>query len=90
MSETKRSMGAAELRIWLTSYLAQLLGMPETEVDPGYSFELYGLDSSGAVGMSGDLGDLLGCELDTSVAYDYPTIDSIVSHLVSQNIVAES
>ena len=77
----------SEVRDWLATYVAQLLGIDRQEVDPSFSFEHYGLDSSASVGMSGDLGDLLGTEFEVSLAYDHPTIDAVVEHLVSSKIV---
>jgi len=79
---------ASEVRDWLIAYVAQLLGMEAKDVDPAFSFERYGLDSSAAVGISGDLGDLLGCKLEVSLAYDHPTIDAVVDHLASRDIVS--
>lgn len=75
------------LKAWLVSYLAQLLGVDERQVDPAFSFELYGLDSTAAVGLSGDLGELLGREFDPSIAYDHPTIDALVEHLVATKVL---
>ena len=77
MNEPRSSLTRQEVQDWLTRYVAQLLGMDRQQVDPTRSLELYGIDSSGAVGMSGDLADLLGCEFETSLVYDYPTIDSL-------------
>lgn len=76
-----------DLRDWMVAYLARLLDMEPAEIDPGCSFELYGLDSSGAVGLSGDLEDLLGTTFDTSLVYDYPTIDALLDHLQSLALV---
>jgi acyl carrier protein len=77
----------AEMCDWMVGYLAQLLELQRHEIDPSKSFELYGLDSSGAVGMSGDLEEMLGAEFETSLVYDYPTIDSLLDHLVSLNLL---
>ena len=40
------------------------------------------------MGLSGDLGDLLGHEFEMSLAYDYPTINALVDHLVSSSVVS--
>ena len=88
MNDEPAALSAAQLRAWLITYVAQLLGVEEREVDPAHSFELYGLDSSAAVGLSGDLGDLLGSEFEISLAYDFPTINALVDHLVSSNVVS--
>jgi len=80
----------AELREWMIAYLAQLLGIERSEVDPAQTFEIYGLDSSGAVGLSGDLEELLGVRFDTSLVYDYPTLDGLLEHLVERGLVRDS
>jgi acyl-CoA synthetase (AMP-forming)/AMP-acid ligase II len=41
----------------------------------------YGLDSSAAVGLTGDLEDWLETEIDPTLLYDYPTVEAIVKHL---------
>ena len=90
MNPARTSFTPTGIQDWLTAYLGQLLGIEKEKVDPAFSFELYGLDSSAAVGMSGDLSDLLGVELETSLAYDHPTINAVVDHLVSSEIVASN
>lgn len=85
-----RPYTSSQIREWLASYVGQLLGIPAGEVDPAFAFEAYGIDSSAAVGMSGDLGDLLGVEFDASLAYDFPTINAVLEHLVSSGVVAPS
>ena len=44
-------------------------------------FDRYGLDSSAAVGMTGDLEDWLGKEVEPILLYDYPTIETLARHL---------
>lgn len=73
----------SDVRQWLAAYLAELLEIEEDEVDTSVPFDRYGLDSSAAVGMTGDLEDWLGCEIDPTVIYDYPTVDALASYLGS-------
>jgi len=77
----------AEMRDWIVTYLAELLGIARQEIDPSRSFEAYGLESSGAVGFSGDLEDVMGATFDTSLAYDYPTIEALLDHLDSRKLL---
>ena len=69
---------------WLREYLANLLGLQEHEIDDHAAFDRYGLDSSAAVAMAGDLGDWVGCDLDPSSAYDHPSIAEL-SRVLSQS-----
>ena len=87
MSGERAPFTASQVRGWLVSYLAKLLGIDEGEVDPAFAFTHYGLDSSAAVGLSTDLGDLLGAELDLSLVYDYPTIQAVTEYLVGARLV---
>jgi acyl carrier protein len=56
--------------------------MDPNEIDTATSFEAYGLDSTAAAGMSGDLGDWLGMKLDASLAAEFTTVDALTEHLV--------
>lgn len=75
---------AAEIQAWIVSYLAELLEIDPDEVNVKIPFDRYGLDSSAAVGLTGDLEDWLGTEVDPTVLYDYPTVDALVKHLSSE------
>ncbi len=72
-----------EIQAWLVSYLANLLNVKDEEVDVKIPFERYGLDSSAAVGLTGDLEDWLGSEIEPTLLYDYPTIESLAKHVSS-------
>ncbi len=81
---TKTPPTAAEIKDWLVSYLGELLEIEPDEVDVTTPFDRYGLDSSAAVGLTGDLEDWLGRELDPTLMYDYPTVEALVQHLSLQ------
>lgn len=74
----------AEIQEWIVSYVANLLEIEPEELDTTIPFDRYGLDSSAAVGLTGDLQEWLGCELDPTLLYDYPTIEALVKHLSLQ------
>lgn len=76
---------ATEIQDWIVAYLADLLEIEPDEVDVTISFDRYGLDSSAAVGMTGDLETWLGKELDPTLLYDYPTVEALVQHISLQN-----
>lgn len=75
---------AAEIQAWMASYLAELLEIDSDEIDVTIPFDQYGLDSSAAVGMTGDLEDWLGQKLDPTLLYDYPTIEALAWHLAEE------
>lgn len=82
----KPKQTAREIQEWMVSYLANLLEINPNEIDITVSFDRYGLDSSAAVGMTGDLEDWLGFEVDPTLVYDYPTIETLAQYLVKINI----
>jgi acyl carrier protein len=79
----------AELRDWMCEHLSELLDRPRSEIDPTSSFEVHGLDSSSAVEFSGDLERLLGATFDSSLAFDYPSIEELLDHLQSLELLEE-
>src|SRR5919199_1742858 len=71
----------AEIQAWIVSYMAQLLEIDPDEVNVSIPFDQYGLDSSAAVGMTGDLEDWIERKIDPTLLYDYPTIEGLAQHL---------
>ncbi|MGL5796529.1 MAG: acyl carrier protein [Waterburya sp.] len=71
-----------DLQTWIVNYVAELLEVEPEKIDVTIAFDRYGLDSSAAVGLAGDLEDWLERELDPTLLYDYPTIESLSEHLV--------
>jgi acyl carrier protein len=74
-----------DIEEWLTDYLAPLLKIPSDRIDPRRPFAEYGLDSLAAVTLSGDLERWLGVQLSPTLAWDYPTIQSLARHLAEQD-----
>lgn len=73
-----------KIKTWIINYIADLLEVESSKIDASIPFDRYGLDSSAAVGLAGDLEDWLDEELDPTMLYDYPTIDSLTEHLVAE------
>lgn len=70
-----------ELRDWLCKEVASLLDTHPEEIDLQRPLGEQGLDSVDAVGLTGELEDLLGIELDPTLAFEYPSIEALVEHL---------
>jgi acyl carrier protein len=75
---------AEEIRAWMVEYLAELLGIGPGEVETTTSFEVYGLDSTAAAGMSGDLSEWLEMKLGADLALEFPTIDALAEHVAER------
>lgn len=84
VADRQEPITAAAIKAWLVSYLAEMLEIEPEEVDITLEFNDYGLDSSAAVGITGDLEEWLERELDPTLLYDYPTIESLAQHLASE------
>ena len=81
--QTTTSPDPIEIQTWIVSYLAELLEVDSELVDPTIPFDRYGLDSSAAYALTGDLEDWLGREIDPTAIYDYPTVEALSKHLSS-------
>ena len=75
------SKSVIEIQQWIVAYLAELLAVDSDAVDVKIPFDRYGLDSSAAIGMTGELENWLGYSIDPTLIYDYPTIESFAQHL---------
>jgi acyl carrier protein len=80
----KDPTSAVEIQAWIVSYLAELLEIEPDEVNPTIPFDRYGLDSSAAVGLTGDLEDWMEKKLDPTLLYDYPTVEALSRHLAEE------
>jgi acyl carrier protein len=69
------------IKNWLVGYMATLLETESEKIDPTMPFERYGLDSSAMIVLSGDLQSWLGCQLEPTLLYDYPTIEMLALYL---------
>ena len=84
INSVKQFPSQAEIQNWMCNYVADLLEVDISQIDVTIPFDRYGLDSSAAVGLAGDLEDYLEEELDPTLLYDYPTIESLTNHLVEE------
>lgn len=80
---TQLMKGEAEIREWLTEYVADVLQVGRENVKADISFQRLGLDSASAVGMTGDLEVFLGRKMPPSLPYDYPDIEALSRVLAS-------
>ncbi len=66
---------------WLVDKLSELLGVAPEEIDVREPFASYGMGSTEAVSLSGELGDWLGQKVPADLAYEFPTIETLARHL---------
>jgi acyl carrier protein len=71
------------IKEWICAYVAQLADMPKERVDVNVEFSDYGLDSTAAAGLSGDLSDWLGIHLEVNIAKKYRTAELLSEEVFS-------
>jgi acyl transferase domain-containing protein/acyl carrier protein len=74
-------MDKKEIQDWLIAYMADLLQVSADAVDIFEPFANYGLSSMDAVTLSGDLETLIGRRLSPTLAYEYPSIQTLAGYL---------
>ncbi len=86
----KPALTEEEIITWLVSQLALSLKISPDEIDIQEPFTAFGLDSSVAVSMTGELAQWTGCELELTVFWDYPNIKTLAQHLAAQCLLLQS
>ncbi len=72
---------AKEIRNWLARELSERLELRTDEIDVYTPFDTFGVSSSDALILLGDLETWLDRELPTTLLWDYPTIEQLSTHL---------
>jgi acyl transferase domain-containing protein/acyl carrier protein/phospholipid N-methyltransferase len=72
------------LQDYLCHQIARVLGFQATEIDPQKGFFDLGMDSLTSVELKNRLQADLNCTLPATVAFDYPTVNSLVDYLITQ------
>ena len=78
------ALNSETLSRWLQEQVAELVERSTDEIALDAPLAEQGLDSVDAVGLSGELEELLQIELDPTIAYEYPSIEQLVSFLQSE------
>src|SRR5579863_537365 len=72
---------AEAVQTWLVSKLSERLGIEPHEIDIREPLASYGLGSTDAVILAGELAEWLGHKLSPALVYEYPTIEALARHL---------
>ncbi|MFD9102061.1 acyl carrier protein [Streptomyces virginiae] len=68
---------------WLYARLSLYLRRAPGTIDPTVPFAEYGMDSVAALSLCGDLEDEFGLEVEPTLLWDHPTVESLLTHLGS-------
>ena len=77
-------MTATELETWLIERIAAETGQPAQAIETNIPFARLGLDSAAAVGLTGELEELLKLTIDPTIVFEEPTIQRLAKHLAKQ------
>lgn len=80
---TQRVFDVDEITAWFVREIALHLEVDPSVIDPQAPFDSYGLASSDAVFLTGDLSDFLGMQLSATLAWDYTTIAALADFLAA-------
>ncbi|MFD7659801.1 phosphopantetheine-binding protein, partial [Actinosynnema sp. NPDC059797] len=78
---TRPRVARARIQSWLTDRIALLAGVDPAGVDPTAPLDDYGITSSQAVSLSGELEEWLGDELPQTLVYQHPSIAALADFL---------
>ncbi|WKZ47158.1 MAG: amino acid adenylation domain-containing protein [Anaerolineales bacterium] len=73
------------IQSFLLTRVASMLEMDASAIDPRQPFTYYGLGSVQAVSLTGDLESFLNRKLSPTLAWDYPTIESLSNFLANDS-----
>ncbi len=77
------------IQSFLLTRVASILEMDASAIDPRQPFTYYGLGSVQAVSLTGDLESFLNRKLSPTLAWDYPTIESLSNFLANDSQLAK-
>lgn len=73
-----------ELADWLTTKVAGYLNVAPETIDVHTPLADCGIDSVTGLALCADLQCEQGFDVDTTIVWDYPTIDAMAAHLASE------
>ena len=78
------------VRNFLLAAVAKHAKINPESVDIGRHFTVYGLDSAAAIGITGELEELLGRRISPTIVYEYPSIEALSNHLGAEQAPEEN
>ena len=83
-SSVKKLPTQIEIQSWIVNNVAKLIEEKPDRIEITIPFDRYGLDSISAYQLTGDLETWLEREVDPTLMYNYPTIESLTQHLIEE------
>ncbi|GAB4588908.1 acyl carrier protein [Nocardia sp. IFM 10818] len=67
--------------VWCQEYLAGLLEVPATDIDPTADFDRLGIDSAVAVALLMEVEERYGVDLSPEELYKHPTLAAVADYV---------
>jgi acyl carrier protein len=74
----------SEVQAWLAEKVAHRLNVSVDEVDVDQYFDEFGLESTEALVLAGELEKWIGMELETTALWYHPTISQLAEYIVEE------
>lgn len=74
---------------WLCRHLATIGGVSPNQINTFASFDELGVDSAAGINVIGEMEEWLEIELDLTLPYNFPTIDSLAREVARLKSHAE-
>ncbi len=87
---TRADAGAGAVRSYMTTFLAQALGMPAGEIRATKHLGLYGVDSILSLRLLRALEERFSMSMSVGVVFEHPTIESLSAYVEAHRPAAES
>ena len=81
ITETPSVINQETITTWLVTKLANFLGLESDQIEIDSSFNHYGLDSSVALTLTGELESWLNLELEETLFWEYTNIAELTEYL---------
>ena len=69
------------IRTFIKSILAEIVGTQSSDLDADKDFDSYGLSSASAVIMLGELEEFIDMDLSPSILFEHNTINKLSAHM---------
>ncbi|QUQ72485.1 acyl carrier protein [Kutzneria sp. CA-103260] len=80
----KAELTVDAVRDWLVEQVATRLGVPPAELDTSRYFDEFGLESTEALVLAGELERWLGMEVETTAVWYHPTIPDLAGYIAEK------
>ncbi|MBV9789343.1 MAG: AMP-binding protein, partial [Chloroflexi bacterium] len=85
ITRAEQKPSARTIADWLVSQLATLLKLPPADIDLRAPFKRHGLDSIQTLALTAELESWLGCRINQTLLWSYPSIAALSEHLAADH-----